>query len=408
MANLSMFKFLKNLFHRDYDENLGGTTIGSGSKNDSLHDVINGALDSAEEKKNGILGSLFSSSSPLTALVNELTSYLHTLTRGQLTGAEREQNVFNAEQAAIQRGFEERMSNTAFQRQVADMQAAGINPAVAFGSGGASTPSGSAASGSASAGSPAAVFDLILGLQNLKMQKQIAELQSFTAIKNEQSQSDTAIKVAQINANSQQKVVGMQLNQSERESLRNYILGLQKNTHDMLQLTQDIKESISRIALNMSQEIANRASAFLSNMSAKQIDILTPLIEQNYAFVNDAQFNQNMWDNLNRQYQAGFLTDEMFQVAYDKIKDEERFRQSALTFSEFKSYALRGRAIGKDNDWIAAANFGVNTLLMILTGISTAVGLNAGVSLNSGQSSSTSTTTVLPGGPSAKPIKGFR
>lgn len=72
-------------------------------------------------------------------------------------------NEFNAEQAALQRQYEsneafkqrlweEQMSNTAYQRAVKDMEAAGLNPqslsGMSAGGSPASTPSGAAPSGS--------------------------------------------------------------------------------------------------------------------------------------------------------------------------------------------------------------------------------------------------------------------
>lgn len=85
---------------------------------------------------------------PADWLESLLTTEVEQLDKNMKYNAEQARitREYNAEEAKKLRDWQERLSNTSYQRAIADMMKAGLNPILAFQQGGATVPSGSSAS----------------------------------------------------------------------------------------------------------------------------------------------------------------------------------------------------------------------------------------------------------------------
>lgn len=184
-----------------------------------------------------------------------------------LSNAQVEANQFSADEAQKNREFQQQMSDTAYQREVADMQAAGLNPQLMYrgSASGASTPSGA---------SPTSVDPGQSSLNPLGLLAQIQQLSLLKAQRNS-IKADTELKKAE----SKGKVIENQIRQKELE-------------FTPARLAAQIDELLSNV--NKNSEQAKQFAAqrdFLEKQTIRYDEVTDAQIAKDYSVVglNDAQ-----------------------------------------------------------------------------------------------------------------------
>lgn len=290
-------------------------------------------------------------------------------TQGAITGAAVGGNVLST---IIQNQWQERMSNTAYQRSVADARAAGLNPALLYGHGSAaSTPVGSNMRiGDAIAQSLEAYFRNT----QLEIQQRMAE----SDINLKAKQGDAAL----IQAHAYAESVGQGITESESRVLLNAV---QKDK---------ILQEIDYLAKQTDSEVAKKAlleiQAKRENVSIQQIQALLPYEISYKQALTDQSKAVAALNLANAGIQQGLLDEGYVFAALDQIAAnirqaesnshsaeataEAQYANKALTDLKTK---LRNGSFVDDSDLGPLMKYSVKTfngLLGIAAGLTDATG----------------------------------
>lgn len=347
--SIDALKWLNGIFNKNHDW-FDYTELWH--KYDDWHSVpaANGGYysDGSVKNDNSVLGGfgkgLTSIFENLPELMNSLVTYY---AHNTLTGAELEQNEWNAAEAQKSRDFTQYMAENKYSMETQSMQNAGINPAMVYGNGNLVPTASNGATGQGSVGAGGDLFAMLSTMMRLpmeikNMENEIKHRESEIDL-NKANEAKTAAEAHKIEqeAEGQEQynrwfVDTYELRKEGLELANNLTSAQERAVYKQMDV---MEENIKKA---QSETVRNIAAAMLDNANARKIVEMLPY-EKAYtqAKTEEARAAASL-AAVNAAYQKRLLNDGYLDALIDKAKAEAHDAQSRAQLDAIKQSIRNG------------------------------------------------------------------